>query len=99
MKRDKHGGSTGRHGHSGNAAYASSTARGAVCYFHYSRSCGRNGPQRSLLHAYVEKSQRLSEGLERGHLGKIPGNEKRKGKESTIDVLNKGMLKHIIKVT
>lgn len=55
---------------------------GAAALKHYSRSCGRNGPQHSLLHAYVGKSQRLSEGRERERLGKIPEREKgMKGKE------------------
>lgn len=43
----------------------------------YSRSCGRNGPQRSLLRACVGKSQKLSEGLEREHLGKIPERDRK----------------------
>lgn len=49
---------------------------------HYSRWCGRNGPRHSLLHAYVGKWQRLSEGREREHLGKIPEREREwKGKK------------------
>lgn len=45
---------------------------GILCCSYYSQLCGRNGPRRFLHHAYVGKLQRLSEGLEREHLGKIP---------------------------
>lgn len=45
---------------------------GILCCSYYSQSCGRNGPRRFLHHAYVGKLRRLSEGLEREHLGKIP---------------------------
>lgn len=51
----------------------------ALCCLYYSQLFGRNGPQRFLLHAYVGKSQTLSEGLEREHLGKIPGRGERRG--------------------
>lgn len=58
----------------------------ASCRLYYSQLFGRNGPQRFLLHAYVGKSQMLSEGLEREHLGKIPERGERRGEETDLHV-------------